>query len=427
MVSKWTWRRRVKLAMAIIALLFIYLQSGCSKTKETDRIQVVINEEKLISDADPIVINNRTMLPMRAVMESLGAKVEWNEETQTARALKDDIEVELVVGEEYATVNGEEIWLDSPTVAISGRIFVPVRFVAETFGMEVSWDEENKIVTIENTPYEVVKRGRVTLENLSLYIGQGENELLDVMGEPSRKDRSEKGFLWYIYNSDYNKYLQVGVEDGKVVSIYTNSNKLGYDDRAYFGMTSEEVESKFPDGRSFFDGKYDVYIDDQVLTLFIDVHESNTVTSIQLMEKEVYSRVSAKYSLDIKKANERQLLDLSNSVRSRYSLAPFRWSEELSSVAREHSEDMSEKEYFSHENLEGESPFDRMERNGLLYMSAAENIAAGYPNSIYAHEAWMNSEDHRVAILAEIDQFGAGIAQNSEGYIYYTENFYTPR
>jgi uncharacterized protein YkwD len=427
MSSKWSLGKKKCLAILAIALVFISIQSGCSRNRETDRIQVVINEEKLVSDVDPIIINSRTMLPMRAVFEALGAKVEWNEEIQTAKAIKDGIEVELVVGEEYAVVNGEKIWLDSPSVTVSGRMFVPVRFVAETFGMEVSWDEEKKVVTIEDTSYEVVKRGRVTVNELSLYIGQSESELLDTMGNPARKDRSEKGFLWYIYNSDYSRYIQVGIEEGKVVAIYTNSNDFGYDYRAYFGMMSEEIESKFPEGRSFFDGKYDIYLDDQVLTLFIDVHESNTVTSILLTEKEVYSRSPSKLSLDMKSANEKQLIDLSNAVRSRYGLAPFTWNENVAAVARAHSEDMSANNFFAHENLKGESPFDRMEKSGLVYMSAAENIAAGYPNAIYAHEAWMNSGDHRVAILAEIEQFGAGIAQNRDGYIYYTENFYTPR
>lgn len=416
-----------RIGILLLLMFSLVLQFGCNRDKETDKIKIVINEERLVSDVDPVVINERTMLPMRAVLEAMGAKVEWDSETQTAIATKNGTEVRLNEGQEYALVNGEEIWLDSPVVSITGRFFVPVRFIAETFGMDVLWDEENKLVTIEDTSYEVIKRGRITLGRKSFYIGQSEDELIYSMGEPARKDRSEKGFLWYIYNSDYNNYVQVGVEEGKVVAIYTNSNSLEYDGRVSFGMTSPSIEAEFPDGRSFFDGKYDIYIDDQVLTLFIDVHESNTLTSVLLTEKEVYARADEKYSIDIKKANERQLMDLSNAVRSRYGLGYFTWNDMVSDVARGHSEDMSKNEYFAHENLQGKSPFDRMESSGLIYMSAAENIAAGYPNAVYAHEAWMNSGDHREAILAEIEQFGAGIAQNSEGYIYFTENFYTPR
>lgn len=416
-----------KYALALLVFSLLAFQFGCERNEGRDKISVVINEERLVSDVDPVVVNERTMLPMRAVLEGIGAKVEWDNETQTAIAVKGETEAKLREGSEYATVNGEEIWLDAPVVSISGRMFVPVRFVAETFGMEVSWDNESRIVTIEDKNYEMVKSGRVNVGNDSFYIGQSEDELLSRMGSPNRKDRSEKGFLWYIYSSDYSRYVQIGVEEGKVVAIYTNSNDLEYDGRVRFGMMSPNVEAEFPDGRSFFDGKYDIYVEDQVLTLFIDVHESNTVTSLLLMDKDVHSRKDSKYSLDIKKANEKQLLDLSNGVRSRYGLNYFVWSEEMSEVAVGHSEDMSERNYFSHENPDGESPFDRIENSGILYMSAAENIAAGYPNAIYAHEAWMNSGSHREAILSEIERFGAGIAQNNEGYIYYTENFYTPR
>lgn len=416
-----------KYSLVIAIFLLLAFQFGCDRNEGKDKISVVINEERLVSDVDPIVVNERTMLPMRAVLEGIGAKVEWANEIQTAIAIKGQTEVRLREGSEYATVNGEDIWLDSPVVSISGRMFVPVRFVAETFDMDVSWDNEKRIVTIEDKKYEMIKSGRVNAGRGSFYIGQSEDELISSMGSPNRKDRSEKGFLWYIYNDDYSRYVQVGVEDGKVVAIYTNSNDLEYDGRVRFGMMSPNIEAEFPDGRSFFDGKYDIYVEDQVLTLFVDVHESNTVTALLLMDEDVHSRKDSKYSIDIKNANERQLLDLSNGVRSRYGLNYFVWSEEIAAVARAHSEDMSERNYFSHENPDGQSPFDRIESGGILYMSAAENIAAGYPNAIYAHEAWMNSGSHREAILSEIERFGAGIAQNDEGYIYFAENFYTPR
>lgn len=74
----------------------------------------------------------------------------------------------------------------------------------------------------------------------------------------------------------------------------------------------------------------------------------------------------------------------------------------------------------SHTNPDGESPFDRMTKHGLSYSSAAENIAAGYQNAIFAHEAWMNSEGHRENILSNIEAFGAGVAVSNDDSIYYT-------
>jgi uncharacterized protein YkwD len=89
---------------------------------------------------------------------------------------------------------------------------------------------------------------------------------------------------------------------------------------------------------------------------------------------------------------------------------------------------MQARSYFAHMNPDGLSPFDRMKNEGIKYKSAAENIAAGYINSIYAHYGWMNSDSgHRETLLdGKLTRLGTGVALGGSYNVYYTQNFYTP-
>lgn len=99
-------------------------------------------------DAAPVIKNDRTMLPIRFVAESLGAKVDWNSESRMVKITAEAIDISLVIGENTASVNGEQKELDSPSFIENNRTYLPVRFVAESLGAEVNWNGETKTVTI---------------------------------------------------------------------------------------------------------------------------------------------------------------------------------------------------------------------------------------------------------------------------------------
>lgn len=109
---------------------------------------VNINGEKLISDVLPMLVNFRTMIPMRAVFEALEAEVTWNEQTKTAVAQKGDIKIEIVTASNVMTVNGKNLSLDSPAFIFEGRTMIPLRAVSEAFGYEVNWNQDSKTVDI---------------------------------------------------------------------------------------------------------------------------------------------------------------------------------------------------------------------------------------------------------------------------------------
>lgn len=95
-----------------------------------------------------MIVNSRTMLPIRFVAEALGAKVGWDESAQAVTVTADNVNISLTVGQSSASVNGTSIALDAPSFIENGRIFLPLRFVAENLGANVSWDGTTQTVTI---------------------------------------------------------------------------------------------------------------------------------------------------------------------------------------------------------------------------------------------------------------------------------------
>ena len=100
-------------------------------------------------------------------------------------------------------------------------------------------------------------------------------------------------------------------------------------------------------------------------------------------------------SSTLEQSFEYQNYDLVNSERKQHGLNTLSYSKNVSNTARNHSEDMVKQNYFDHNNLDGESPFDRLKMMTLISMRLTENLAYGQQNSIFAHEGLMNSLGHR--------------------------------
>ncbi|MBQ6937784.1 MAG: InlB B-repeat-containing protein, partial [Clostridia bacterium] len=113
-----------------------------------DKTDIEVDGTVKTNDVAPIIVNERAMLPIRFIAEELGAKVNWNGETQTVTVDFDDISIVIVIGESEATVNGEKVTLDSAPFIYKDRTFLPIRFVMEKLGADVLWNEEARTVTI---------------------------------------------------------------------------------------------------------------------------------------------------------------------------------------------------------------------------------------------------------------------------------------
>ena len=113
-------------------------------------IRVFIDEKRLdFTDTDPIIENSRALVPMRAIFERLGAEVSYDEKNQTVSGTKDGTTVTLTIGEEKGYINGKAVELEAPAELQNARTLVPVRFIAESFNAEVTWDNTARTVQIK--------------------------------------------------------------------------------------------------------------------------------------------------------------------------------------------------------------------------------------------------------------------------------------
>lgn len=168
--------------LAIVTLTLLSLSSFNKTNAASSEISVSIDSRPIYFDVAPQKINGRIMVPLRAIFESLGAEVGWDNETQTIIGTKEGRNITLRVTAATATVGGKTVQLDVPATKISGRVFVPTRFVAESFGADVKWNDSSKQVTIstgattsDGTYYFVYNSKKVSaadLEAIKLYINK---------------------------------------------------------------------------------------------------------------------------------------------------------------------------------------------------------------------------------------------------------------
>ncbi|OQB15213.1 MAG: hypothetical protein BWY15_00583 [Firmicutes bacterium ADurb.Bin193] len=111
-------------------------------------IKVEIDGKEYTFDPAPMLVNDRTMVPMRYIFEIMGATVSWEEATETVTAVKDDTTIVLQIGNTEATVNGAKKILDVPAMLHQDRTMVPLRFISESLGADVQWIEVNNMVVI---------------------------------------------------------------------------------------------------------------------------------------------------------------------------------------------------------------------------------------------------------------------------------------
>jgi|GEM_PF-2140852 len=128
----------------------------------TSDIIVTLNGNRLTFDQPPIIENGRTLVPLRAIFEAMGATVEWDQATQTVTGTKGNTVVKMTIGNPVMTVNGQAITLDVPPKVLNGRTLVPARAVAESFDAKVDWDGTTRTVIITTTSAPAVNTGTDT-------------------------------------------------------------------------------------------------------------------------------------------------------------------------------------------------------------------------------------------------------------------------
>jgi len=111
-------------------------------------IRVTLDGVPVAFDVPPQTINDRIMVPLRAIFEALNANIGWDDNTQTVTATRDGVVVVMRVGDPVITVAGIDITLDVPPQIVDDRTLVPARAAAEGFGVNVDWNGETQTVVL---------------------------------------------------------------------------------------------------------------------------------------------------------------------------------------------------------------------------------------------------------------------------------------
>jgi hypothetical protein len=160
-------------------LIFIFAMTAVAFA---DEISVTVDGERVIfADQQPVIVDGRTLVPVRGVFEMLGFNVHWNNENRQTELSNENYTVILTLGSVGFTTNGFTRRLDVPPQSINGRTMLPLRAVVESVGYNIAWDAETRTVRIfagERPPYITIQgiQYRTDLTDLLLPSGNLTNE-----------------------------------------------------------------------------------------------------------------------------------------------------------------------------------------------------------------------------------------------------------
>lgn len=113
-------------------------------------IMVTVNKNILVFDQPPVIVNDRTLVPLRAIFEAMGATVDWDAKTRTVKAKRGEDTLSLVVDTNVINKNGVKIEIDVPAQIVGDRTMVPARAIAESLGASVDWNPRTRTVIIDD-------------------------------------------------------------------------------------------------------------------------------------------------------------------------------------------------------------------------------------------------------------------------------------
>ncbi len=233
----------MKKSFCLILTICIMIATLCQVSYASDGISISINGTEQKYDVMPVIVDGRTLVPLRGISESLGAEIIYSADTQRVTVTRDGVVIKLKVGSQEAYIDHTEKLLDVPATIISDRTMVPVRFISEAYGSKVEWDADTKTVIINDNG---TKKGTLAPLKSELHrpvptVFEKSNRIDDVMyfgvSEKSKKELpdenlgtvildGETGFLsTSVNNEQYGKVETYKDEEGKTV-LKIKSNEL---------------------------------------------------------------------------------------------------------------------------------------------------------------------------------------------------------
>lgn len=185
-------------------------------------IMTVNGTEKEIDEGRgtaPVIVNDRTLVPIRAIIEEMGGAVSWDEAAQTATLNYANDEIRLVINSATAYLNDEPNTIDTAPTVINDRTMLPIRFIAESFKFDVDWDEATRTVTIEKN----ISANDAEAENVIKFSWDNKEILVELNDSNASKDLISRLPLTMEFE-DYNNTEKVGYLDEKLDDSGSDDN-----------------------------------------------------------------------------------------------------------------------------------------------------------------------------------------------------------
>jgi uncharacterized protein YkwD len=291
------------------------------------------------------------------------------------------------------------------------------------------------------------------------WIGENTENLTEQLGEPLRKDKSAYNYTWWIYPDEKDQYIQFGVEEGAIQTVFATGNGIDIGPLKV-GQSRQDVKEALETLGKDLDYETEVAYENGISSYRFQLKEedlskrpliklsdnlflqayfdtfTDQLSSVRILTGDVLLR-HRPYGLEyrgdlpdepsfsdeeweeIETGMEKQIYDMTNVIRSNHDRSVLKEENSVSTVAFTHSKDMAENNYFSHYSQDGSGLKERLAVEEVYYTSAGENIAAQYPDAPSAMLGWLNSEGHREALLNDAyTHLGVGVYR-----LYYTQNF----
>lgn len=123
---------------------------GANHKYSAEEVKIVVKGEEITGlDVPPLIIGERTMVPARAVFEKLGCEIAWNEDTQEVYVMHGSDLITLKIDSKTGSKNGTDFTMDTPAKIVNDRTLIPIRAVSEAIDYNVGWDDKTRTVTID--------------------------------------------------------------------------------------------------------------------------------------------------------------------------------------------------------------------------------------------------------------------------------------
>ena len=211
--------------MKKLCLLLIFMLTVATCTAVASDITVTIDGEKIVFDTPPTIINGRTLVPMRKIFETLGMEVIWNSETRSVIAENEENKIQLQIDNYEMTSNGEKIALDVAPTIINERTLVPVRAVSSASGCTVDWDGDTRTVIINRTKKETPeKKPEANINKETASITEFNDGDVTLNNKEIKELISEILFVQYDYYE--NNTNTIFEKESVYINNLTNKDKL---------------------------------------------------------------------------------------------------------------------------------------------------------------------------------------------------------